>query len=335
MIRIPPPVPFVPLVLSLFLVACAGSSRESIAPDPAPGVAPDPFARAGIVTLPPREAEEHSGLHRVFRLSESIVSGGEPASDAAFAAIAAMGVRTIVSVDGKVPDAAAARRHGLRTVHVPIRYAGIDSEELLRLAKTFREPEGPFFVHCFHGRHRGPAAAAVGRLVLDGASREQALAEMRQWCGTSSKYAGLYATIADAEIPEARESAALPYDFPAAAPMVGFRQAMVEVSRSHDRLLALERSGWRLDPDHPDLDPRHEAEILRDLYRQSGELDEVKSRPAGFRESLEVSHRASEELVGALRALPLGERAASEAASRALALVGEGCASCHAAWRNR
>ena len=49
--------------------------------------------------------------------------------------------------------------------------AGINEDEIAMIAKTFREVEGPFYVHCYHGKHRGPAAAAIGRVALDGLGR--------------------------------------------------------------------------------------------------------------------------------------------------------------------
>ncbi|MDP6369233.1 MAG: hypothetical protein QF615_06460, partial [Planctomycetota bacterium] len=96
------------------------------------------------------EGEEHPSLHNLFTLSPNIISGGEPATSAALEALALRGVKTIVSVDGKVPDSATAAQLGMRYVHIPIQYKGITEDELLALAKTFRELEAPFFVHCFH-----------------------------------------------------------------------------------------------------------------------------------------------------------------------------------------
>ena len=42
--------------------------------------------------------------------------------------IADMGVKTILSVDGKIPDAEEAAKYGIRYVHVPIRYGGITND---------------------------------------------------------------------------------------------------------------------------------------------------------------------------------------------------------------
>ena len=44
------------------------------------------------------------GVHNAFRVSEKIYSGSQPESDAAFAALKNLGVKTIVSVDGGKPE---------------------------------------------------------------------------------------------------------------------------------------------------------------------------------------------------------------------------------------
>ena len=43
--------------------------------------------------------------------------------------LADMGVKTILSVDGKTPDVEAAKKLGMRYVHVPIQYRGITESE--------------------------------------------------------------------------------------------------------------------------------------------------------------------------------------------------------------
>ena len=134
------------------------------------------YSLASKIALPPTKPEDAHGLHNLFRLSPNVISGAEPSTDESFEQLAAMGVKTVISVDGKKPELELAQKHGMRYVHIPIEYKGISDEELLQIVKTYRECEGPFYAHCFHGKHRGPAAAAIGRLVLDGASREEAIA---------------------------------------------------------------------------------------------------------------------------------------------------------------
>ena len=95
--------------------------------------------------------DDRPDLHNVYRLSANIVSGGEPHSEEALKKIADMGVKTVLSVDGKVPDQQTAAKYGLRYVHVPIGYDGITKEQALRIVKAVRISEGPIFVHCHHG----------------------------------------------------------------------------------------------------------------------------------------------------------------------------------------
>jgi protein tyrosine phosphatase (PTP) superfamily phosphohydrolase (DUF442 family) len=286
------------------------------------------YDAAGRLKLEKSEAGEYPDLHNVFRLSDDIISGSEPHGEKALERIAKMGVKTLISVDGKVPDAATAEKLGMRYVHVPIQYRGITDDELTRIAKTFREMEGPFFVHCFHGKHRGPAAAAVGRVVLDGASRERAMAEMRQWCGTSKKYEGLYGAIASSEIPTDEDTRNYHWDFPSAQPFTGFRELMIRVSRAHDHLKLLSRRDWEEDPQHPDVDAFNEAGKLEELFERGRNLEEVKARPEDFQRWMNDSSEESGLLCDHLA------KDRKEEAGRAFDAVGNLCSKCHSAYRN-
>ena len=301
------------------------------------------YEAAARVELPALNPSEGPGLHHVFELSENIISGAEPGGAEALEQIASWGVRTILSVDGKAPDAETAAALGMRYVHVPIEYSGIHEGELLKISKTFRELEGPFYVHCFHGKHRGPAAAAVGRVVLDGVPRERAIAEMRQWCATASKYEGLYSTVATAHIPTADESAAFAFGFDAAHSFDGLRGAMVEMTRKWDLIKAARARNWQPDAEHPDVVPREEAVQLHQLLEACSELESTRAWPDDFRAWLEDGRSGSEQLAQALQerarlndAAPadpeLGEAIAR--ADAAFARVKQSCAACHAAYRD-
>lgn len=284
------------------------------------------------VVLPKVAPEDHSSLHNVFELSPNIISGSEPHGEEAFRILQAKGVRTILSVDGKVPDAEAAARYGMRYVHIPIQYKGISKSEVAKIAKTFRELKGPFFVHCFHGKHRGPAAAALGRLVVDSLSREQAVAEMRQWCGTAKSYDGLYETIARTTIPDPETTARLDFDFPAAHELEGVAGAMVPLVRAHDHLKDLVKRDFAADPEHPDVDALQEATKLASLFERMNALDS-SDYGDDFRGWLKDSIRASSDLRDHLRTMRDGGTEAS-LAKKALAQVSASCKACHDVYRN-
>lgn len=343
----------------LALSACRTESRTDVQADVQPIDPPPPLLDVGPVyeaairyELPPLPAHEYPGLANVYALSASIVSGGEPLEDASFDHLAKWGVRTIISVDGKAPDVEAAEARGMRYVHIPLRYSGMTELQIAQVAKTFRELEPPFYVHCFHGVHRGPAAAALGRVVRDGASREQAMAEMRQWSRTAAKYEALYATIASADLPTPADSAACTFDFPSTKPApAGLLSSMIELTRVHDDLKLVAKVAWMTDPTHPDIDAFRSAEQLAAYLRGANELPEVTDGPADQREWMNEAVVASSDLVEALRILRDGPqvegkalegverevalRVATSQADEAFGRVKDSCATCHAPYRNR
>jgi protein tyrosine phosphatase (PTP) superfamily phosphohydrolase (DUF442 family)/cytochrome c556 len=323
------------ICLSVATLSGAAPARDSDRPVPPPmkDVGPSAYDAAAKVKLPETKPIEEPGLHNVFKLSPNIVSGSEPHGESAFRELQAMGVKTILSVDGKAPNAELASQHGMRYVHVPIEYKGMTEREILEISKTFREQDGPFYVHCFHGKHRGPAAAAVGRMVLDGVSRENAIAEMRQWCGTSKSYDGLYRSVATAALPDADTTRRFEWDFPAERPIRGFRHAMVEVSRADDNLKTLAKNGWTADAEHPDADALNDAKKLARLFAMSAELGDVKSKPADFHRFLTESVAAAHELERSIA--DWRDRSGSrDAVEKGYVRVSKSCNDCHASYRD-
>src|SRR5688500_1461473 len=59
------------------------------------------------------------GVHNVFRLSENLITGSQPEGDRAFQALAALGVKTIITVDSAKPDIERAQKYGMRYVQIP------------------------------------------------------------------------------------------------------------------------------------------------------------------------------------------------------------------------
>jgi protein tyrosine phosphatase (PTP) superfamily phosphohydrolase (DUF442 family) len=325
----------------LLTIACSSAEqRDSLAgkdlppvPAPLPPLAGTAYEAAGVVPLPSVGPEDHPSLHNLFALGPSIVSGSEPHDEEAFRILHEKGIRTILSVDGKVPDEELAVKYGMKYVHVPIQYRGITEDEVAKIAKTFREQEGPFYVHCFHGKHRGPAAAEIGRLVLDGVSRETALAEMRQYCGTAQSYEGLYRTIAYAKIPSADATESMEWDFPAASPLDGIAGAMVLVSRADDHLKDLAKRAWQPDAEHPDVDAVNEASKLMDVFTRALVLDETAEKPADFHQWMQDSKAQAAALRDALSALKAGTGTAASA-DQAYKTLSKTCTACHDAYRN-
>jgi protein tyrosine phosphatase (PTP) superfamily phosphohydrolase (DUF442 family) len=298
----------VPLLLGLL---CGCPRKEAPAPAPTPN---EP------------EAVEAAGLHNVYRLFDRLYSGSGPESDEAFASLKKLGVRTVISVDGARPDLARARKLGLRYVHLPIGYDGVPREQALRIARAVRDLPGPVYLHCHHGKHRGPAAAGAALLCLGEVDADGAVAWLER-AGTDPRYKGLYAAPRELHRPTEEELDRVPANFPEVAEVGGLAGLMVEVDQRWDHLELARKAGWKAPPAHPDLAP-HEALQLAELYREAARSSDAKGRFAELRRWLAEAEAGAKGLEVALRA---GQAKGAEKAFRRAAAD---CARCHAAHRD-
>jgi len=250
-------------------------------------------------------------------IDSDLCVGGEPVGDAAFKALAERGVRTVVTVDAGRPDVATARKYGLRYVHIPIGYDGIPNEAGLALARVARDVEGPVYVHCHHGKHRGPAAAAVLGLAA-GRLDHQAATRLLEQAGTSPDYAGLWRDVAayapppaEAELPELVET----------AEVESLAETMANVDHIYDRLKTIESAGWKTPPDQPDLAPEHEATLLLEAFRESARL--LPPDRAALKPGLAASERLAADLAEDHNS---GD---APAATAKLAALKTSCTACH------
>jgi protein tyrosine phosphatase (PTP) superfamily phosphohydrolase (DUF442 family) len=270
------------------------------------------------------------GLHNVLPVTDKLLSGSSPDNDDGFRSLQVLGVRTIISVDGSKPDVESARRFGLRYVHLPIGYDGVPREQALRIAKAVRDLPGKVYIHCHHGQHRGPAAAAVARLCLDESCPVEAAVDLMRRAGADPHYAGLYASARDLRRPSPDELDRIPDNFPEVAPVPALAGQMVAIDNRWDELKTVKAAGWRTPPGHADLDPPHEALQLRELFREAARLPDVARRPEDFRRRLSEAESAAKELELVLR----GAKVDLSAADRHFTRIAATCKECHAKYRD-
>jgi hypothetical protein len=274
---------------------------------------------------------EAAGLHNVFQVSNELYSGSGPEGDTGFAELRRLSVRTVISVDGAKPDVDAAARHGLRYVHLPFGYDGIPRDKVLALARAARDLPGPVYVHCHHGKHRGPAAVAAIQLCTDptwDAARAEA---WLRTAGTDPRYAGLVGLPRSLTRPTLEELAQVPADFPSVAPVPDLARVMVQVDEQWDHLKMVKSAGWSAPKDHPDIDPPHEAVQLAEHYREAARLTDAGRRGTDLAKRLGEAEAAATELEQALRTKPVD----SDRAERAFVRSAASCAGCHDHFRDR
>lgn len=277
---------------------------------------------------------EAPGIHNLFAVGTNVFSGSTPEGAEGFAALAKLGVKTIISVDGAKPEVELARQHGLRYVHLPHGYDGISTNLQLLLAKAGQALPGPIYVHCHHGKHRGPAAAAVICLAAQGWTTAQAEAFLVA-AGTATNYAGLYGVVREFQKPTYEQLRAMPADFPEVAKVSGLVDAMVQIDERWEHLKAVRAAGYRAPPDHPDIQPVNETVILWEHYRESRRLPETIEHGTDLIKRFEQAELEAKEAERLLRWFAAEAKPEiSTQLDRAFDAVAKSCSTCHKAHRD-
>lgn len=275
----------------------------------------------------PAVAVDLGPIHNGFKLGKKIISGSCPYGDEGFAALKSQGVKTIVTVDGAKPNAELAAKYGMRYVHIPVAYSGITRAQELDIIRAVRDLEGPVFVHCHHGEHRGPTAAVIAAMALEGWTNEDGLEALAQ-AGTSKGYAGLWGDVREFVLPTKTDIDAADNKFPSSAPIPALAESMVSIDNYFDSIKGIKAAGWKAPTDHPDVDPPHEALLLKEQFREIKRTPQAQAFPADFMKHLDDAETATTALEAAMRGEDV---AAKETAFKA---VGANCGSCHKLYRN-
>ncbi|MEM9372152.1 MAG: hypothetical protein AAGA55_00785 [Planctomycetota bacterium] len=273
------------------------------------------------------KAPEVQGLANVHHLAPGLISGGEPAGESGYAALQKLGVRSLISTDAVAPDTERAEAAGIRVVHLPIGYDGIDARRRVDLAAAMRDLPGPIYVHCHHGRHRGPAAIAAGAIGAGLVGREQAIGFMER-AGTSRSYPGLWRDVGSAARIDDTTLDGILEGLPSHETPEGTPAVMASIDRAHERLWRVADNGWSAPDTHPDLAPAADAGLIHDLLRSLSESRETVIYGDGYEALLgnATDHAASLE-----RSILTGDRGASEVS---LNLLLESCIDCHSTFRD-
>lgn len=297
------------------LASCADAARDG---------------RAGVAVGPVTLDHGVAGLHNVFEVTPGVFSGSSPETREDFEALRALGVRTIVSVDGARPSVESARREGIRYVHLPAGYDGIDGE-VARAAAAAIELAGPggVYVHCHHGLHRGPAACATALVRLGRMTPESGEAFLRR-AGTSGAYPGLWSSVRDAVPMSAAELSGAIFDsvLPEVSEVSGLVEGMIAIDAVWERLKLVRDAGWGVPAEHPDVVPAAEAGMLADAFRVLAEGAESRALGEDCTASLVRAAAEASALEEALASVD------SERASDAFAAVAASCTDCHKTYRN-
>ena len=264
----------------------------------------------------PASPQPITGIENLRPVAPGLLSGSHPEGAAAFEELARRGVKVLISVDGATPDVEAAHKHGLRYVHVPIGYDKIKPQPRADLVEAVKTAGGPVFLHCHHGQHRGPAAAAYCGMAMGQLTAEEAL-EVLQAAGTRADYTGLWDAVRKFELPTVPAGPLV--ETAEVKPITG---AMVRIDHHWTGIDKQVKAGQIADEKEFTREALLLAEEFRELPRTSPSTDvKFKARMQTAIDATEELHQAAEK----------NDLAAIQAASKK---VVQSCVDCHARYRD-
>ncbi len=285
------------------------------------------IAVASCANQQPVHTPQVDAIPNLHPLTDRLYSGGEPVGQQVYQQLAGLGIQTVISVDAVAPDQALADKYSIRVIHLPIGYDGIDADRAAALTKALVTIDGPIYLHCHHGKHRGPAALAVGAIGAGEITNEQGR-DFLVLAGTSKDYPGLWDAVADASPMDRQALNDESITLPAAAEVGDFLEVMSSIDRAHEDLWICADNGFVAPPEHPDLAPASLARQIRDGL-QALEHDPLVEQEGGLfamwmEESAALASRVEAEIIAGN----------TQAAMDALYALGDSCVDCHSKYRD-
>jgi tyrosine-protein phosphatase SIW14 len=161
----------------LAFVACAASCHR---PEESPTMKPaatSPATRARMLAKP----TTLPGVDNFAQVSPSLYRGEQPTAEG-FAQLKQRGIKTVVNLRAFHDDRDLLKGSGLRYVHIPEKAWHPEDEDIAKFLKVMQGPANqPVFVHCQQGSDRTGCTVAVYRMVVEGWSVEDAMAEMQNF----------------------------------------------------------------------------------------------------------------------------------------------------------
>jgi len=120
----------------------------------------------------------YAGLPNLHRVSDALYRGAQP-EEKGFAELKRLGIRTVVNFRTLHSDRAECEKTGLDYVQITCQAWEAEEDEVVDFLRVLRDPaRQPVFVHCQHGADRTGMMVAIYRIVEEGWTKEDAIAEM-------------------------------------------------------------------------------------------------------------------------------------------------------------
>ena len=121
---------------------------------------------------------ELPGVSNLHRVSDRLYRGAQPTAEGV-KSLHDLGVKTIVNLRDRHSDEDEIGELPIGYENITIKTWGFDSDDALAFLKIVTDNDrSPVFVHCQHGSDRTGTMCAVYRIVVEGWSKDDAIAEL-------------------------------------------------------------------------------------------------------------------------------------------------------------
>lgn len=123
---------------------------------------------------------EKPGLPNVYKVADEVYRGAQPTTQG-FQELYKMGIKTVVNLRFRHSDLDDLGKIGLAYIEIPMNAWHPKDEDVVKFLQIVTDPEKvPVFVHCQHGADRTGVMVASYRIIIQGWSKDQAIAEMTE-----------------------------------------------------------------------------------------------------------------------------------------------------------
>lgn len=264
-------------------------------------------------------------------VSNRLLTGPEP-DEQFWQKASELGIKTLISVDGISPQVQKAKQHGFSYIHLPISYDEIDSERTLQLASALKHAEAPIYLHCHHGKHRGPTAAVVAALANNLISRPEGLAYLENQ-QTSKDYQGLWASAR-----KTKELTEIPYlELPSKMSVDDLTETMAQIDRVWKNVKLFRKNKWLVPKTHPDLVLKNELSLLYEFLFESERLQLLEAHNSQEQEEIHQLYEDSLEVLENFKRISSEthpSKATQTSMESAFQKTKANCKSCHQQFRD-
>jgi protein tyrosine/serine phosphatase len=151
------------------------------------------------------------GVSNLFRITPMLYRSEQPTA-LGMQNLEKFGIRTVINLRRFNDDAKEAAGTGLRTERVKMVTWDVDDKHVIAVMRMLRDPaNGPYLIHCQHGADRTGLMSAMFRVLNQGWTVDEAIAELQGGgFGYHSMWSNILRYVRSADIEKLRAAIAAP-----------------------------------------------------------------------------------------------------------------------------